>query len=127
MIENIYNLIFCELFSLSAIENVETLVNFRINIEQRNGKAYAIPSNISVVRIDVQYAKLELNYQYLPSIVENIVDKVFISNWKMVKSMMDPTLNVFVGDTMESVLIPLLNQMSLHEVINMESINGGQC
>lgn len=115
------------IFLLCVIENVEVLANCTINIEERNGKVYAVPSDISVVWNDFQQFKMEFDYQYIPSATAKLIDGMVASHWKMIKPLMDPTVNTMVGDTMKLVIVPMIQAAPLQDVFDMESSGEGQC
>lgn len=90
---------------------------------KRNGNAYAIPSNICVSN-EVSNVKVVFSHQqYMPLAIANVVDGVFNSKWKMIKPLMDPTLNTFVADVIRSIVVPILDNIPLQEIINMEGSN----
>lgn len=114
-------------FFLCVIDDFEAEFNYRANIEQRDGKAYMIASDIFVTNVDFQDFKIEFVYDYVPVIIASMIDKGFISNWKMVKSLMDPTIERYAADLIKSLVVPILEGVPLQDIINMESPTGEHC
>lgn len=106
-------------FFSCEIENVDILVNLKAYIEQRNGQDYIVANGLSVVSNDILNFKVEFDHQYMPATMANLADRVFYSNWKMMKSLMDPTINRFAGDTIKSALMPMFNEISIQDFVKM--------
>lgn len=113
--------------SFYVTDNVEILANAKADVMQRDGSDYAVLSEISVVSFDFSHFKMEFDYQYTPSTIVSLVDRVVASHWKMMKPLMDTTINRFAVGTIEAVFLPVLQAVCLQEIFNMELTNGEQC
>lgn len=90
----------------------------KIDVVQRNGKDYKIISDMSV-KVDVTLLKMDLKYQNLPSTITGMVGSVVNSNWKAMKSLIDPTSNKFIRDMLRmSFLNPFSTKYSHQELFN---------
>lgn len=103
-----------------VIENVGVLLNVKCIVEKRSGKDLVTSIDIPV-STDVMNFKMDVEYTFLPTAIASLVDASICSNWKMVKSLMDPTINRCIEDTIKSFLLPFLTENPIHDVFNVET------
>lgn len=109
------------------IENLEAEVISKIDVVQRNGKAYMIMSDASVTT-HTAYFKIDFKYQNVNSAISSMVSGLANSNWKIIKALMDPNLNKFFGDIIQkSVIQPIFNENSILDIANELFYVNGTC
>lgn len=90
----------------------------KIDVVQRNGTDYMVVRDTSLTT-DASHFNIIYQYQNVLPVVNSILGGVVNSNWKIVKSLIDPSLNRFIGDTLvKSVLQPIFDEFSLQDVAN---------
>lgn len=105
-------------FFFSAIGNLEVDIILKIDVVERNGNEYMVIRDTSVTT-DVSYFKVKYQYENVAAAITNLVSGLVNSNSKIVKSLMDPTINRFIGDLLQkSVLQPTFDELPLPDVAN---------
>lgn len=90
----------------------------KIDVVQRNGTDHMIARDTSLTT-DASCFKITYHYQNVAPVVNSILDGAVNSNWRIVKSLLDPTLNKFIGDTLQkSALQPIFDEVSLQDMAN---------
>lgn len=88
----------------------------KLRIVQRNGNDYMIISD-TIFSTDASYFKIVYKCQNVA--LANIIGGVINSNWKLVKSMVDPTLNkCFSNIIQELVLQPIFDKICYQDIVN---------
>lgn len=124
-----HSTVFCymlllELHFSTIFLSTENLVVSLILI-QRNGNEYMTISDMSV-STDVSHFKMNFQYRNVASAIANMVTGLTNSNWKIMKPIMDPSLNRFIsGMLQKSVLETMFNKFSVQEFSN--EIFHGNC
>lgn len=94
-------------------------MNVNAHIVRRDdGKDYAIINDMSLDFI-ISEIKMEFKYPNIASPITNMVDGVVNSNWKILKSMLDPTLKRFLCGMIKAVITPMFNEIPLQCFFNM--------
>lgn len=105
------------LLTFLVIENLEVQIIAKIDVVQRNGQEYMIIKDMSLTT-DASYFRVQYNHRNVASIITNMIGGVVNSNWRMMKSIIDPFLNRFMSDALKENIFPLLNKYHLQEIVN---------
>lgn len=71
------------------------------------------------VTTDVSYFKVNYQYENVAAAITNLVSGLVNSNSKIVKSLIDPTINRFICELLrESVIQPIFDEITLPDVAN---------
>lgn len=105
-------------FSFDILENIVIPITAEVNIVKRDGKDYITISHM-YVSTDLSYFKMNHRYKNVPSFITNMINKIINSSWKMIKPLMDHTINRFVRETLNSIVTPMFNEISLQDFFNM--------
>lgn len=88
-------------------------------IIQRDGKDYVTLSDLSVSN-QVSNYRAYIHYDNnIASTIYSLVDGTINSNWRILKPMIDPTINRFIGEILEDVVTPIFNEIPLQDFFNM--------
>lgn len=88
------------------------------HIVHRDGKDYVKITNLSA-KNKVSKFKASLNYENtIAATIFKLVESVITSSWRIIKPLMDPTINRFIGEVLEEVVTPMFNEIPLQEFFN---------
>lgn len=89
-----------------------------MNVEQRDGKEYMAISDMSV-STEVSSFSMNMQYQNVASFLSDMKNQVVNSSWKVFKLILNPFINTFVVDVIQSTISPILEQLALQDLFNM--------
>lgn len=92
----------------------------KVDIVERNGKEYLTINQMSA-NFNAGNFKINIKYYNVASIITNMVSSVVNSNWRLLKLLGGSTINRFVSDILVSILTPMMNEVSLQDIFNVNS------
>lgn len=89
------------------------------NIEQRNGQDFATLNNISITA-SPSCLEIDFKYQNVAPFINRMINMVCNRNWRIIKGVMDPSIGKYVGDAINAIVTPMLEENTIQDVYNMK-------
>ena len=79
-----------------------------------DGKDYV---NINDIQVDINVSNVSINFKYqdVASYIQSTINHMVSANWKLFKSIMDPSLKDFVSDLLKSTLSQIYDTVALQD------------
>lgn len=100
-------------FLFLALENIDIQTTLYIDVVQRYGTDYMVIRDVSF-SFDASLIKFNYKVRNVAAFITNMLSGVVNSNWKIIKSLIDPIFNRFASVIIQkSVLQPLFDEFSI--------------
>lgn len=90
----------------------------KVAVVPRNGKDYMNLTDVSFTT-DASYFKINYENQDIPLAITSMVSGVVNSNWRVIKALVDPTLNRFTSDILQKLIgQPIFNKLAIPDLVD---------
>lgn len=109
---------FFQWYLFSAIENLEVQMIVKVAVVPRNGKYHMNLTDVSFTT-DASYFEINYENQGIPSAITSLVSGVVNSKWRVIKALIDPTLNRFISDILQKLIgQPICNILAISDMVD---------
>lgn len=94
-------------------------MTLNFDVSERNGKNFGTITDLYFTT-HLSDFRMNFNYTNIPSAITSMVSGVVNSNWRIMKPLVDPTLNTFISGTFKDISIqPIFNRFDLQEIFSV--------